>query len=421
MVAELLFETVPDDWEVTTLGEVCARSGGSVQTGPFGSQLHASDYVPSGIPSIMPENLNEDRISAEGISYITPRDAERLRRYRVRTGDIVYSRRGDVTKRARVNEQNNGWLCGTGCLRVRFGSSEVAPRFAFYYMGHPIVKEWISRHAIGATLPNLNTSILSALPFLVPPPNEQTAIAKILGALDDKIELNRRMNETLEAMARAIFNSWFVDFDPVRAKAEGRQPFGMDAVTATLFPDSFEDSPLGKIPKGWRVGRLADFTVLNPETWTEKTAPNQIEYVDLSNAKWGRIDSTTRYLWKEAPSRAQRVLRPGDTIVGTVRPANGSYALISDEGVTGSTGFAVLRPQKPEFREIVYLAATAPDSIERLAQLADGAAYPAVRPDVVASTQLPRSPETVLHCFSRAVQPLLDKVAANHVVYTHGN
>ena len=83
------------------------------------------------------------------------------------------------------------------------------------------------------------------------------AIAHILGTLDDKIELNRRMNETLEAMARAIFKSWFVDFDPVRAKAEGRQPEGMDADTAALFPDSFEDFALGKIPKGWRVGKVS--------------------------------------------------------------------------------------------------------------------------------------------------------------------
>ena len=86
----------------------------------------------------------------------------------------------------------------------------------------------------------------------IPPPREQRAIAHILGTLDDKIELNRRMNETLEAMARALFKSWFVDFDPVRAKAEGRDP-GLPKPLADLFPDSFEDSELGEIPKGWRA------------------------------------------------------------------------------------------------------------------------------------------------------------------------
>ena len=107
--------------------------------------------------------------------------------------------------------------------------------------------------ATGTTVKHTSPNRILAFKFKLPPPYEQKAIAHILGTLDDKIELNRRMNETLEAMARAIFKSWFVDFDPVRAKAEGRQPEGMDADTAALFPDSFEDSPQGKIPKGWRV------------------------------------------------------------------------------------------------------------------------------------------------------------------------
>src|SRR5437660_7672519 len=105
---------------------------------------------------------------------------------------------------------------------------------------------------------SLNRNYIYPSEVQVPPPNEQRAIAHILGALDDKIDLNRRMNETLEAIARALFKSWFVDFDPVKAKAGGEQPWGMDAATAALFPDVFDDSELGEIPRGWRVGRLSD-------------------------------------------------------------------------------------------------------------------------------------------------------------------
>ncbi|MBE9126046.1 MULTISPECIES: restriction endonuclease subunit S [unclassified Coleofasciculus] len=258
MAVESLFNSLPAHWEVTTLGKVCERTGGDIQTGPFGSQLHASDYVPFGIPSIMPKNIGDNRVVTEGIARITAQDAERLSRYLVRTGDIVYSRRGDVERRALIRAEEEGWLCGTGCLRVRFGNGEIDPLYASYYLSHPNVREWIVRHAIGATMPNLNTSILSALPFVVPPPSEQKAIAHILSSLDDKIELNQQMNGTLEAIARAIFKSWFVDFDPVRAKMDGRQPVGMDAATAHLFPDEFEDSALGKIPKGWEVTALGD-------------------------------------------------------------------------------------------------------------------------------------------------------------------
>lgn len=260
MAADLINGEIPDHWEFTTLGEVCLRGGGNIQTGPFGSQLHASDYVPVGVPSIMPTNIGDNRIIEDGIVRITVDDANRLGQHRLRAGDIVYSRRGDVEKRALIRESEDGWLCGTGCLKVRFGSGIVDPLFASLFLGHPAIREWIVRHAVGATMPNLNTSIMSAVPFALPPLAEQKAIAAVLGALDDKIELNRRINAKLEAMARTLFQSWFVDFDPVRAKLDGRQPVGMDEVTAALFPDSFEESELGAIPHGWQVGKLKDLT-----------------------------------------------------------------------------------------------------------------------------------------------------------------
>ena len=256
MAGDLINCEIPDHWELTTLGDVCQRGGGSIQTGPFGSQLHASDYVPVGIPSIMPTNIGDNRIVEQGIVRITEQDANRLGQHRLRAGDIVYSRRGDVEKRALIREREEGWLCGTGCLKVRLGSGVVDPLFASMFLGHPAIREWIVRHAVGATMPNLNTSIMSTVPFALPPIAEQKAIAAVLGTLDDKIELNRRMNATLEAMARALFQSWFVDFDPVRAKLDGRQPAGLDRATAALFPDSFQDSTLGTIPHGWRAVHL---------------------------------------------------------------------------------------------------------------------------------------------------------------------
>ncbi len=107
-------------------------------------------------------------------------------------------------------------------------------------------------------MPKLTQGNMNRIPIMAPPLADQERIAEILGSLDDKIDLNRRMNETLEAMARAIFRSWFVDFDPVRAKMEGRQPVGMDPETASLFPDSFEDSAIGLAPKGWKTGVPSD-------------------------------------------------------------------------------------------------------------------------------------------------------------------
>jgi type I restriction enzyme S subunit len=246
----------------------------------------------------------------------------------------------------------------------------------------------------------------------LPSIEDQRAIAHVLGALDDKIDLNRRMNEALEAIARALFKSWFVDFGPVRAKVEGRD-VGFPKPLADLFPARLVESELGEIPEGWETVALADVAVLNPETWSTQTRPAQINYVDLSNTKWGRIESVVRYQAPDAPTRAQRVLRPADTIVGTVRPGNGSYAFISEDGLTGSTGFAVLRPRRAEYAEFVYLAATAADNIDTLAHLADGAAYPAVRPEVVGATPVVRADEGVIVRFSLLARPLLAKLADN--------
>ncbi len=314
-----LFNSLPVDWNVTTLGEACAQGGGNVQTGPFGSQLHASDYVPVGIPFVMPQNIGDNRILTDGVARITSADVERLSRYTLRKGDIIYSRRGDVERRALVRDEEDGWMCGSGCLRVRFGHGIIDPLYASYYLGHPSVRNWIVRHAVGATMPNLNTSILSNLPFVVPPIAEQKAIAQILSSLDDKIELNQQMNQTLEAIARALFKSWFIDFEPVRAKMDDRQPVGMDAETASLFPAEFENSPLGKIPRNWRVGTVGEeFDITMGQSPPGETYNEQGSGLPFYQ---GRRDFGFRFpsirMYCNIPTR---IAQTGDTLVSVRAP-----------------------------------------------------------------------------------------------------
>ena len=283
------------------------------------------------------------------------------------------------------------------------------PRFVSYFLREIDFQAYSDKAAV----PGLNRNHLHQARVRLPSDiNEQRAIAHILGTLDDKIELNQRMNATLEEMARALFKSWFVDFDPVRTKVEVRDT-GLPRKIADLFPDEFERSEVGEVPKGWRVGTLADYVDLNPESWSRSSAPDEIEYLDLTNTKWGKIEEPQGYLWKDAPSRAQRVLRPGDTIVGTVRPGNGSFALVNDDGLTGSTGFAVLRPRNPSYRELVYFAATSPANIELLSHLADGGAYPAVRPYVIVNSQSLWPGNILVEVFSRLTKPITVKIATN--------
>ncbi len=388
---EVMLEDVADD---ITVGHV----------GPM-----VTEYVPVGIPFLRSQNVEPLRINDSDLKFITLRFHERLKKSALSPGDVVIVRTGKPGSCAVIPERFPVANC-SDLVVVRCGA-HLDPRFLAYYV-NSAASHHVASQLVGAVQQHFNVGsarkILMHLPSLL----EQRAIAHILGTLDDKIELNRRMNETLEAMARALFQSWFVDFDPVRAKAEGRDP-GLPKPLADLFPDSFEDSELGEIPKGWTVGTLADFALLNPESWSRETRPGVINYVDLSNTKWGCIEAITVYEPHDAPSRAQRVLRPGDTIVGTVRPGNGSYALISVDGLTGSTGFAVLRPRRPDCAQFVYLAATAAENVETLSHLADGGAYPAVRPEVVVATKAIRAADDVLARFSRSTDPLLAKMAQN--------
>ena len=273
--------------------------------------------------------------------------------------------------------------------------------------------------ATGSTVKHTSPGRILAHRFKLPSPKEQQDIVDVLQPLDDKIELNRRMNETLEGMAQAIFRDWFVDFGPVRRVQAGEaDPVAiMGGLTpdparaadlAALFPASIGNDGL---PVGWSDGTLARLALVNSESWKASNHPAEVEYVDLSNTKLGTIEATTRLEWGLAPIRARRIARIGDSIIGTVRPGNGSYAYIGQDGFTVSTGFAVLRPKQAIYTDAIYVAATAADNITRLANLADGhgGAYPAVNPDVVAATPFPVVPDALLTAFSTFASPLREK------------
>jgi type I restriction enzyme S subunit len=173
-----------------------------------------------------------------------------------------------------------------------------------------------------AAVPGLNRNHLHQAKVICPPVRVQRRIAEILGSLDDKIELNRSMNETLVAMARALFRSWFVDFDPVRAKAEGRKPHGLDAETAKLFPDKFEDSRPGAIPKGWRTGTLGSTCEMLvgfafPSSGFSKSPPG-VRLIRGDNVKEGVIEwgDKTRYWHSITPDLIRYELTPGDVLIG---------------------------------------------------------------------------------------------------------
>jgi len=308
------------EWQLTTLGQICSEQGGAIQTGPFGSQLHTSDYKEVGIPVVMPTNIGDGGIAEDGIARIDQSDVDRLSQHKLMLNDIVFSRRGDVTKNALIREHEVGWFCGTGCLKVRLGTERIAnAKFISHCLRLPDTKDWLVRHAVGATMPNLNTGILSAVPINLPPISVQLEIAAILGSLDDRITLLRETNSTLEAIAQALFKSWFVDFDPVHAKMQGRVPEGMDEATAALYPDSFEESELGHVPKSWGFSTLDKTFDLTMGQSPPGDTYNQTE--DGLPFYQGRTDFGFRFptkrIYCNAPTRFAEI---GDALVSVRAP-----------------------------------------------------------------------------------------------------
>ncbi len=229
------------DLSLNTLGAICDRVGGIIRTGPFGSQLHESDYTLEGIPVVMPKNIVDGKVSVEDIARINETNVERLAQHKLHSGDIVYGRRGDIGRRALITNKEEGWLCGTGCLRISLGNALLDPLFLYYYLGQPDVIKWIFNQAIGATLPNLNTEIIRSIQIKFLTLTTQQKIASILSAYDDLIENNTRRIAILEEMAQSLYREWFVYF-----RFPGHEK------------KSMVESVLGMIPEGWEVVKLGE-------------------------------------------------------------------------------------------------------------------------------------------------------------------
>lgn len=220
-------------WKEVRLGEIA-----DIQTGPFGSQLHKEDYVKNGTPIVTVEHLGNKQFNTNNLPCVTDSDRERLSKYIAYEGDVVFSRVGSVDRCSYVDKTTNGWLFSGRCLRVR-PFNNVSGEYLYYYFNLYTTKQYIRNVAVGTTMPSINTNILSDVPILLPSFETQYTIASILSSLDDKIAVNKKICENLEAQAQALFKHWFVDFAPFK---DGK----------------FVESELGLIPEGMIYKRIED-------------------------------------------------------------------------------------------------------------------------------------------------------------------
>jgi type I restriction enzyme, S subunit len=380
---------------MTTIGELCREGGGGVQTGPFGSQLKAAAYVPDGIPTVMPVNLLDYRIREDGIARISPEDLKRLRRHELQPGDIVYGRRGDIGRQALITEREAGWLCGTGCLRIRFGNAPVEPKYISYYLRQAAVIDLILSMAVGTTMPNLNSSILESVPISLPPLPVQRRIAEILGRLDDKIEVNRRINRTLEAMAQALYRHWFVAFGPFR-------------------DGEFVDSELGAIPRGWEVVTVGDICqVVNGATPSTKIADywdGDICWAtptDMTALSAPVIFDTNKKITPLGLENCSASVLPAGSVLVTSRATLG-VAAINYVPMTTNQGFKsmICGPSATSRFMLLFIQ----DHVEDLVSHANGTTFLEINSTNFKGLPLVKPPIDVMQRFDALMKPWFDQI-----------
>ncbi len=323
------------DWTDETLGDLISRDEAHLQTGPFGTALKASEYSEDGVPLISVREIREGFLQ---IVKDTPRVCEattqRLPKFLLQQGDIVFGRKGAVDRNAVISFEQEGWFLGSDGIRLRL-SNKYDSLFFSYLMRSSATRAWLLQNSEGTTMLSLNQKTLARVPVRYPTVEIQKRISTQLRTLDDKITLNIKINQTLEQMAQAIFKSWFVDFDPVKAKMNGEQPEGMDEATASFFPEKLVESELGLIPEGWEVGTLDSHTSMiidhrgkTPKKlgsdWVEEGYP-AISAKNIKSKKIVRpdtirfIDEATYKKWMKEP------LIKGDIIMTSEAPMGELY------------------------------------------------------------------------------------------------
>ena len=293
----------------------------------------------------------------------------------------------------------------------------VERRFLYYLLCTREYRHEVLAGATGSTVRHTSPERIARFQFHLPPLDQQRAIAHVLGSLDDKIELNRRMNETMEAMAQAIFRSWFADFDPVRAKAEGRQPIGMDAATAALFADSFEESVLVEIPQGWHCSALADCIDMlgggTPSTDVPEYWGGGIPWIsarDVTGAPGIYVTATERAITRAGVENSSTRVLPKDTTVITARGTVGAVALTGTDMAMNQTCYAI--SGKPGFGPL-YTFLALRQQVSALRQNTHGTIFDTITRETFKRVSVAVPGEQLRNLFETTVRPMADLILAN--------
>jgi type I restriction enzyme S subunit len=374
------------------------------------------------------KNVTDKGFNFNECKFITKEKDLSLRKGKLQREDIILTTRGTIGNIAYYNNKIpfENIRINSGMLILRANKEFLFPHYLYLFLKSNLFITQIRALTSGTAQPQLPIRDIKYVEIPLPPLSEQKAIAHILSSLDDKIELNRQMNETLEAMARAIFKSWFVDFDPVRAKMEGRQPAGMDTATADLFPDEFEESSLGLIPKGWRVGKLGDYVeaVKGLSYKGKGLSDSGIPLHNLNSVYEGGSYKYEGIKYYVGEYKDRHIVYPGDVIV-TNTEQGFKFLLIGYPAIVpkhyGSFGIFshhIFRvrplPDSPLTSNFIYLLLISPHFRDQVIGYTNGTTVNMLSADGLKSPLLAVPPHEIVEKFDKIVSFLLEKKEQNY-------
>lgn len=367
----------------------------------------------AGIPLITAKIIKSGRIETPTEFIATENYDGWMRRGLPKAGDVVLTVEAPLGEVAQLGAEKVALAQRVVTLRGKAGFLDST--YLLYLLQSEATQDQLKSRATGTTVLGIKQRELRKVSIRVPPLQFQLDAAATLKALDDRITLLRETNATLEAIAQALFKSWFVDFDPVRAKMEGRAPEGMDEATAGLFPDSFEETELGVVPRGWRMLPLAEAVEINPKRILKKG--ELATYLDMAsvNTQGHTVEAATQ---REMGSGSKFV--NGDTLLARITPCleNGKTAFVDflPEGETGwgSTEFVVLRPHAPVPDYFAYLLCRHGAFREFAIQSMSGTSgRQRVQNDVLGRYPVAVPPAPIANTFGQVVSALQQRIAAN--------
>ena len=376
-------------WSKLTVAELESRGEASLQTGPFGTQLKASDYTEEGIPVINVRNIGFGDVRKADLEYLGESKAEALHQHHLKKGDIVFGRKGAVERHALIDNATHGWIQGSDCLRLRINSPAVSERYLSYYLKTQAHQDWMQALcAFGATMPSLNQDIVRRISFPAPARGTQEKIAAILSSYDELIENNRRRIALLEKMAEEIYREWFVRM---------------------RFPGWAEVPVKAGIPLGWSSKALSDLVGEQKKSVKRTELANFSRYVGLEHISRKSI-SLVDFADPMSVDSDKLAFKSGDILFSKIRPYLHKVALAHFDGVC-STDALVLRAKKDCYREFVLFTVFSDTFIDLANTASKGTKMPRADWHFLKQLKVCVPAEAVLDAFRKIVLPMLDEMA----------